>query len=636
MNDEAQQGKQRPPFQLAVIIFAAFALLYLLSPQVPQSERRYEIPYSEFKLLLRERWIEEVQLRGDIVEGLLTKPKTILPNEGPIQRFRTRVPAFGDDSLLPELENNGVEIRVSSPVGENTLSRALISIIPWLLFIAIFIWLMRRAARNISGQLGGSDELKGFLGSSSKEAKIPEITFADVAGQENAKREIAELVEYLKDPERFRKLGAEIPHGTLLMGAPGTGKTLLARALAGEAGVPFYSISASEFIEVFVGVGASRVRNLFKAAKKHPPSIIFIDELDSVGRTRGTGLGGGNDEREQTLNQILAEMDGFGGHEAILILAATNRPDVLDPALLRPGRFDRHITLDLPERKDRIAILKVHIRNSPIDADVDLDKVAAGTPGFSGADLKNLVNEAAILAARHREQTITMADFDEARDKVMMGAERSLAIQPEERHRLAVHEAGHTLLAHFLPNSDALYKVTIVPRGHALGATHQLPEHERHTLPQEYLQDRLAIILGGRTAEKELLGSLSSGADDDIHQATLMARAMVSRWGMSEEVGPVDLRESEEHPFLGREMAQPRHYSEHSAEIVDDATRHLLLDAEKQATHIIQQHIEPLKKLIIALEENETLYQKQIEACLGPATIATRKIDDLPNNSAGH
>jgi len=625
MTDQPEQKKQPPPLQLAAIIFAAFALLYLLSLQVPQSERRYEIPYSEFKLLLQEQWIEQVQLRGDIIEGKLIKAKTIVPSEGPILRFRTRVPAFGDDSLLPELEKSGVQIRVTSPAGENTLQNALIGLLPWLLFLAVFIWLMRRTARNISGQLGGSEELKGFLGGSSKEAKIPETTFADVAGQENAKREVSELVDYLKNPDRFRKLGAEIPHGVLLMGAPGTGKTLLARALAGEAGVPFYSISASEFIEVFVGVGASRVRNLFKAAKKNTPSIIFIDELDSIGRTRGTGLGGGNDEREQTLNQILAEMDGFSGHEAILILAATNRPDVLDPALLRPGRFDRHITLDLPERGDRIAILKVHIRNSPIDADVDFDKIAASTPGFSGADLKNLVNEAAILAARHREQTITMADFDEARDKVMMGAERTLAMQPEERHRLAVHEAGHTLLAHFLPHSDALYKVTIVPRGHALGGTHQLPEHERHTLPQEYLQDRLAVILGGRTAEKELLGSLSSGADDDIHQATTMARAMVSRWGMSEEVGPVDLRESEEHPFLGREMAQPRHYSEHSAEIVDEATRHLLLNAEQQATDVIQQHRTVLNTLIEALEENETLYREQIDACLGPATPPTIK-----------
>jgi len=393
----------------------------------------------------------------------------------------------------------------------------------------------------------------------------------------------------------------------------------MARALAGEAGVPFYSISASEFIEVFVGVGAARVRHLFEAAKKNTPSIIFIDELDSVGRTRGTGVGGGHDEREQTLNQILAEMDGFSPHEAVLVVAATNRPDVLDPALLRPGRFDRHVTLDLPDINDRQAILAVHIRKVPIAEDVDLAKLASGTPGFSGADLKNLVNEAAILAARENKNQVFMEDFDQARDKVMMGTERSLAIEPDEKHRLAVHESGHTLVAYFLPNADPLYKVSIIPRGRALGATQQLPEHERHTLPEEYLHDRLAVMLAGRTAEKILLGTVSSGADEDIHQSTVMARAMVSRWGMSDEVGPVDLRESEDHPFLGREIAQPHHYSEHSAEAVDQAVQQLLLDAEKRATETIEQHRAGLDRLVAALEQHETLKREDIEQCLGPA-----------------
>lgn len=620
MSSDAPPEKEQPPrWQVAAVIAAAVAMLIVLTLQPTTHPQRSEIPYSEFKSLLKERWIGSVQLRGELIDGTLIEARSVTSQRNAILNFRTRVPAFGDDALLPELEAAGVAINVSPPSGENTLTVMLINFIPWLLFVAFFVWLMRRTARNI-GQLGGGGELKKFLETSSNEAKIPETTFADVAGQENAKREVSELVDYLKHPDKFRALGAEIPHGVLLMGAPGTGKTLLARALAGEAGVPFYSISASEFIEVFVGVGASRVRNLFKEARKNTPSIIFIDELDSIGRTRGTGLGGGHDEREQTLNQILAEMDGFSGHEAILILAATNRPDVLDPALLRPGRFDRHVTLDLPDRNERAAILKVHIRKSPLADDVDLEQIAAGTPGFSGADLKNLVNEAAILAARHSEKKITMADFDEARDKIMMGVERTLAIQPDERHRLAVHEAGHTLLAHFLPHSDALYKVTIVPHGHALGGTHQLPEHERHTLPQEYLEDRLAVILGGRTAEKELLGSLSSGADDDIHQATLTARAMVSRWGMSDEIGPVDLRESEEHPFLGREMAQPHHYSERSAEMVDDAIRTLLSTAEERAVSVIREHRAALERLVAQLEEEETLYKEQINACLGPAT----------------
>ena len=344
-----------------------------------------------------------------------------------------------------------------------------------------------------------------------------------------------------------------MPHGVLLIGPPGTGKTLLARALAGEADVPFFSTSGSEFIEVFVGVGAGRVRRMFEAARKQAPAVIFIDELDSIGRTRGTGLGGGHDEREQTLNQILAELDGFAPREAVVVLAATNRPDVLDPALLRPGRFDRHVTLSLPDRPARRAILDIHVKNVPLQAGVDLDQVAAGTPGFSGADLKNLLNEAAIMAARRSATEVTMADLDEARDKVMMGTVRTLAIQPEEKHRLAVHEAGHTAVAFFTPDADPLHKVTIIPRGSSLGGTHMLPEKERHTLPEAYLRAQLTTLLAGRAAEKLLLGSVSSGADDDIRRATELARSMVARWGMNAEIGPIDLRESEDHPFLGRE-----------------------------------------------------------------------------------
>ncbi|UCE88361.1 MAG: ATP-dependent zinc metalloprotease FtsH, partial [Pseudomonadota bacterium] len=473
--------------------------------------------------------------------------------------------------------------------------------------------------RTLSGKIGGPGELKQFLEAPAKKGEVPDVTFADVAGQDTAKREVTELVEFLKQPERFLKLGAEVPRGVLLMGPPGTGKTLMARALAGEAGVPFYSISGSEFIEVFVGVGAARVRNLFRAAKEHAPSIIFVDELDSVGRTRGTGLGGGHDEREQTLNQILAEMDGFAGHEAVIVLAATNRPDVLDPALLRPGRFDRHVMLDLPDRDDRIAILRVHTRKVPLAGDVELNKVAAGTPGFSGADLKNLVNEAAMLTARDKRESVTMADFEDARDKLLLGTVRTMAIQPEERHRLAVHEAGHTAVAYFLPHADPLYKVTIIPRGRALGGTQQLPEEERHTLPEEYLLDRLAVILAGRSAEQELIGTVSSGADDDIRQATALARAMVARWGMSRDIGPVDLRQSEEHPFLGREIAQPRRYSEHSAQAVDQAVQQMLGEAEQRAIEILRAQRNRLEQLVAELEKQETLHRTDIENCLGPA-----------------
>jgi cell division protease FtsH len=427
----------------------------------------------------------------------------------------------------------------------------------------------------------------------------------------------------------------------LLMGPPGTGKTLLALALAGEADVPFFSTSGSEFIEVFVGVGAGRVRKMFEEARKQAPAIIFIDELDSIGRTRGTGLGGGHDEREQTLNQILAELDGFTAREAVVVLAATNRPDVLDPALLRPGRFDRHVTLSLPDKVARRAILNVHIKDLPLHPDVDLDQVAAGTPGFSGADLKNLLNEAAITAARRSGSDITPVDLDEARDKVMMGTVRTLAIQPEEKHRLAVHEAGHTAAAFYSPGADPLYKVTIIPRGRSLGSTHTLPENERHTLPEAYLQVQLTTLLAGRAAEKLLLGSVSSGADDDIRRATAMARSMVARWGMDPEIGPVDLRESEDHPFLGQQIAQPRTFSDETAARVDQAVMNLLHEAEKQAIHLIEEHRDEVVQLVTKLEAEETLDLDAIKSCLVPDSMITpfvknRKSGTNPPDSKRH
>jgi cell division protease FtsH len=540
-------------------------------------------------------------------------------------RFFTRAPALGDSDLLPTLQRYDVQVKVEAAGGWSQL----LYLLPWLLLLALFGWSYIRASRLIGGGLGRGSDLQRFLQSVVRQAEHPKVGFSDVAGQENAKREVQELIDYLRDPAKFRRLGARVPRGVLLMGPPGTGKTLLARALAGEAGVPFFSISGSEFIEVFVGVGAARVRNLFEAAKKQAPCIVFIDELDAVGRTRGTGLGGGHDEREQTLNQILAEMDGFAPHETVIVLAATNRPDVLDPALLRPGRFDRHVMLDLPDRKDREAILKVHTRDVPLAGSVALREIAATTPGFSGADLKNLVNEAAMLAARENQYEVTARHLDEARDKVVLGAARSLVIQPEERHRLAIHESGHTIVAYFLPRADPLYKVSIVPRGRALGGTQQLPEQERHTLPEDYLKDRLAVMLGGRTAERDRLGTVSSGADDDIRQATALARSMVARWGMSETIGPVDLRDSEEHPFLGREIAQPRRFSESSAQAVDKAVRDLLNEAEQRAVAVLHQHRADLDRLTGALEEEEHLDRERIETLLGSRQQPAAALQEL-------
>ncbi|UUX49683.1 ATP-dependent zinc metalloprotease FtsH [Nisaea acidiphila] len=612
MADEGNSGKG-PVLKWALLIGVFFALLALSQIMLHQEPARPK-SYSEFKQLVADGQVESVTFEGSKVSGLLRNGATAQP-------FTSFLPPTGDPDLLASLERQGVEVR-SQPADDG--SSWLVSLLPWLLIFGFWYFLWFRMSGSMMGGMGRGgvgDILRGKT-EPVKKAAIPKVRLSDVAGQENAKAEVGELLEFLRDAERYQRLGAEVPHGILLQGPPGTGKTLIARALAGEAGVPFFHMSASEFIEMFVGVGASRVRNLFDAAKKAQPSIIFIDELDSVGRVRGAGLGGGHDEREQTLNQILAEMDGFEGHEAVVVLAATNRPDVLDPALLRPGRFDRHVTLELPDLAGREAILKVHCRSVPLAGDVDLHKVATGTPGFSGADLKNLVNEAAMAAARENLTKVEARHFDQMRDRIMMGAVRTLAIHEDERHRLAVHESGHTAVAYFLPEADPLHKVTIIPRGRSLGSTHQLPEIERHTLPESYLQDRLAVILGGRAAEQVFLGSVSSGADEDIRMATQIARSMVGRWGMSEEVGPVDVRESESHPFLGREMAQPRSFSEATAALADKAVKHYLVDAEARAVEVLKQNEAKVGRLIAELEERETLDRNEIAVCLGPKEVA--------------
>lgn len=468
------------------------------------------------------------------------------------------------------------------------------------------------------GGIGGGDGIFDFGKSRAKRFRRSDsqLTFDDVAGLENAKRDMREIVGYLKDPERYRKLGAKIPKGILLMGPPGTGKTLMAKAVAGEANVPFFSISGSEFIEMFVGVGASRVRDMFASARKEAPSIIFIDEIDSVGRARGTGLGGGHDEREQTLNQILGEMDGFDPHEAVVVLAATNRPDVLDAALMRPGRFDRKITLDLPDKKARRAILDIHSADVPLSEDADLDRIAALTVGFSGADLENLVNEAALLCGRENRENVNMESLLNARDKVVLGGKRELIISDEEKTLVAYHEAGHALVASQLPSADPLDKVSIIPRGRALGVTEQIPEEEHYNLRKTYLHDRIGVMLGGRAAEQLMFGEVSSGAEDDLKQATRLARHMVTHWGMSEKIGPVAFRRGEEHIFLGREMTQQRDFSEHTAQVIDDEIGSLLKGIEQEIKTLLQQHRSQLESLAQALLEKETLEADEIQSIL--------------------
>jgi cell division protease FtsH len=580
------------------------------------TESRQILSYSEFKTLVSEDQVAWVRMQGDQVGGEFLQARMTSTEAGARSSlaFVTTLPSLADPELISLLEQHDVEIHAVS--GEaHWLSKALIGVLPWILIIGLF-WYASNRMRQSLGGIGGSSGLFDFAKSRAKRFRQSdsELSFDDVAGLDNAKRDLTEIVGYLKDPQHYRKLGAKIPRGILLMGPPGTGKTLLAKAMAGEANVPFFSISGSEFIEMFVGVGASRVRDMFKSARKEAPSIIFIDEIDSVGRARGTGVGGGHDEREQTLNQILGEMDGFDPHEAVVVLAATNRPDVLDAALLRPGRFDRKVTLDLPAQKARRDILRIHSLKVPLADDVDLERIAALTVGFSGADLENLVNEAALLCAGENRETVNMETLLSARDKVVLGSKRELIIGDEEKNLVAHHEAGHALVARLLPTADPLDKVTIIPRGRSLGATEQIPEEEHYNLRQSYLHDRIGVMLGGRVAEKLVFGEVSSGAEEDLKQATRLARHMVTHWGMSEKLGPVAFRRGEEHIFLGREMTQQRDFSEHTAQIIDDEIRDLLNSVEQEVTLLLEQHRARLESLAAALLEKETLQADEIEA----------------------
>ncbi len=604
-----QSDEKRPEnglnrFMRTASFWALIVLIPLAIYQVMDTSRevRKELTYSEFRAQLQAENIAKVSItEGTKVEGEFRR--ALQENGVDVAGFRTLLPTEASQELLDQLESGGVEVEAKES-GANWVG-ILVSFLPWVLIIGLWFFFFRQM------QAGGS---RAFSFGKSK-AKLltgdtPKVTFADVAGADEAKEDLKEIIEFLKDPAKFRRLGGRLPKGALLVGPPGTGKTLLARAVAGEAGRPFFSMSGSDFVEMFVGVGASRVRDLFEQGKAHAPCIIFIDEIDAVGRHRGAGLGGGHDEREQTLNQLLVEMDGFESNEGVILLAATNRPDVLDPALLRPGRFDRQIVVDNPDVNGREGILKVHVRDIPLGDDVDLKVLAKGTPGLAGADLANVVNEAALLAARKNKDRVYMEDFEEAKDKVMLGAERkSLVLSDEERRVTAFHEAGHAVVALRVPGLDPLHKVTIVPRGRALGITASLPEEDRHNYTKEWLEGQLTMLFGGRVAEEMVFGErkITTGAGNDIERATNLARRMVTQFGMSEAVGPMAVGDQEHEIFLGRELSQRREVSEKTAQLVDTEIKRILDTAYASAERVLTENRTLLDEIANALLERETL-----------------------------
>jgi cell division protease FtsH len=584
---------------IALWLLISLVMIFLFNyfNTAEQTRSKSTLSYSQFLELVKSDKVKSVTLQGDEING----------EQKDGHAFKSFSPA--DPDLVKLLQQKQVEITAKPKDDSPWYTTLLISWLPMLVLVGIWIFFMRQM------QSGGGKAMSfGKSRARLMTESTVKITFKDVAGIEEAKEEVAEIIEFLKDPKKFTRLGGRIPKGVLLVGAPGSGKTLLARAIAGEAGVPFFSISGSDFVEMFVGVGAARVRDLFIQAKKNAPCIIFIDEIDAVGRHRGAGLGGGHDEREQTLNQLLVEMDGFEANEGVILIAATNRPDVLDPALLRPGRFDRQVVVPIPDLKGREAILKVHTRRTPLAGAVDLSVLARSTPGFSGADLENLVNEAALLAARVNRESITMEDFEHAKDKVLMGTERkSLILSDRERTNTAYHEAGHTLVAKLIPGTDPIHKVTIIPRGRALGVTQQLPLDERHTYPKDYLMATLTVLLGGRAAEDLVFNQFTTGAGNDLERATDLARKMVCNWGMSEELGPITFGRRDEHIFLGREISQPKDFSEETARLIDHAMKNLVEGAYQKAKDLLATHRAELQALAQALLERETLDTQEID-----------------------
>ncbi|MCA9756953.1 MAG: ATP-dependent zinc metalloprotease FtsH [Candidatus Eisenbacteria bacterium] len=597
-------------FWLLLVLVVIFVLSYV--SQGRTNDR--EVSYSEFWNQLDAKNVSELTIGREDIRGEFLKEVQLdsHPGKTAIKQFRVLLPGELPD-LADKIRAEYPDVVVSGRQENTPWFNIFFSWwIPLLAIFLLWIFFIRQM------QAGGSAALK--FGKS--KAKIlnensVKVTFRDVAGADEAKEELQEIIEFLRDPKKFQMLGGRIPKGALLLGPPGTGKTLLAKAVAGEAGVPFFSMSGSDFVEMFVGVGASRVRDLFEQGKKNAPCIIFIDEIDAVGRHRGAGLGGGHDEREQTLNQLLVEMDGFESNEGVILIAATNRPDVLDPALLRPGRFDRQIVVDRPDQRGRLGILKVHTRGKPLGDDVDLSVLAKGTPGLAGAELANLVNEAALLAARKNKKKINMRDFEEAKDKVMMGAERkSMLLSEEEKKTTAYHEAGHALVAWMLPHADPVHKVTIIPRGRALGVTHYLPEEDHHTRSRSYMLDTMAHAMGGRAAEQIIFGHLTTGASSDIQKVTEIARKMVTEWGMSDKLGPLNYSNQNDAIFLGREIQQHKDYSERTAELIDTEISRLVNDAYDRAVTILNEHLDKLHALALALLDRELLDRKEIGAVI--------------------
>ena len=639
-DDPNNSGKQRfrPPAWVWWILLAGLLIWNILALANPFSTGSTVVNYSDFINQVQAGNVSEVSLQdrnvtgtfknpvkvqnGDVISGpgVVAATPTAAPtatNGGQataaaktVTNFKTSLPVVENPTLLPLLQQQNVKVNVKGSDSGGFLPlllNLLISLLPLALFIGLAVFLGRQVTRGQQGIMGfGKSQARVH------DAERPQVTFGDVAGEDEAKQELTEVVDFLKNPGKYHMLGARLPRGVLLVGPPGTGKTLLAKAVAGESGVPFFSVSASEFVEMFVGVGASRVRDLFNKAKAAAPAIVYVDEIDAVGRQRFAGLGGGNDEREQTLNQLLVEMDGFDPKQEVVVLASTNRPDVLDPALLRPGRFDRQVTVGLPDRKGREAILKIHSRGLPLAPDVNLNRVAQSTPGFAGADLANLVNEAALHAARANRQQIFARDFAEALDKIILGTARGLILTEHDKKVVAFHEAGHAVAAYYSPNTDPLTKVSIVPRGRALGVTIQSPEEDRFNYPKAYLLSRLVVMFGGRAAEEIVIGEITTGAESDLKEATSLARRMVGLWGMSEEVGSLYLGTGEQDVFLGRELTRDRDYSEDTISAADRAVRELLERSHHRATQLLTEHRAALDALADRLLDDETLDQEQV------------------------